>query len=257
MRFRRVALMTAAGVAVLVMGGCGPADKPHDSGSNGGSTGGGSVPSHPSGGRNVSVTSPVMAFRLHLTADEKLSHPQPPRATASTTPSAGATSPDASAGPGADPTGPPASPGCGDTPADWAVLERNGDYRATFEVDPPRCGTTPPPSGNGRRPLFHSIEDMTKEQLSQAHRFSIDSGTVVTFEQPYFECTQSCDHWREPVALITLHSPADRDYPTLVVRSDRAALDREDLERLVVHQLFLSPPSSSSTASPAQTRSSS
>ncbi len=263
--FRRMAMTAAAGMAVLVVGGCGSSGTPDGPGSSGGSTGGSTssrtagsdaAGSDAAGGRYVAVDSPVMAFRLHLTADEKLDHSQS-HASASGSPSAGATSSDPSTSPDATPTGPSAPPDCDESspansPADWANLERNGDYLATFEVDPPRCGTSPPTSGNGRRPLFHSTADLTKDQLSQAHRFSIGSGTVVTFEQPYFECTQSCKHWSEPVALVMPDTPADRAYPTLVIRSDRAALDRADLEDLVKHRLSLPAP-----RSPSQTPSSS
>ncbi len=56
---------------------------------------------------------------------------------------------------------------------------------------------------------------------------------AVVFTQEYYECTNSCERWHEPVAIITLDDPVDPDYPTLVVRAERDELSRSDLEELL------------------------
>ena len=55
----------------------------------------------------------------------------------------------------------------------------------------------------------------------------------IVFGQRYFECTNSCRNFVEPVAIITVDEPVDPGYPTLVLISTKGELSREAFTGIV------------------------
>ena len=53
------------------------------------------------------------------------------------------------------------------------------------------------------------------------------------FSQKYYECTNSCKNYTEPVAVIELADPADPAFPTLTAYSEQGSAGRNDLVTLV------------------------
>ncbi|WP_461008085.1 hypothetical protein [Streptomyces capparidis] len=128
-----------------------------------------------------------------------------------------------------------AGDGC---PATWSALESDGESAVVLTVYGPDCrhdGTAKP--GNGRHGAYRSAEDVPADRRAGAERVRTPLGEALVFTQPYFECTQSCEEWEEPVAVIDLTRPADPGFPTLVVRSDKGVIGQDELTEFVRHRL--------------------
>ena len=85
--------------------------------------------------------------------------------------------------------------------------------------------------GNGFHGLYRIVDDVVKP-LDET-TVTTPAGTATVFTQAYFECTNSCDNWDEPVAIVTLAQPFDPAYPTLVVRGDKNLVSRSELEKIL------------------------
>jgi hypothetical protein len=85
--------------------------------------------------------------------------------------------------------------------------------------------------GNGFHGVYRTLDDVPEPKGKATVTTGL--GEAVVFTQKYFECTNSCDDWAEPVAIITLDSPVDPAYPTLVVRGEKDTVSRADLEDIV------------------------
>jgi hypothetical protein len=80
---------------------------------------------------------------------------------------------------------------------------------------------------NGRHGVYRSIDDVP-EPLDVA-RLGTELGPATVFTQKYVECTNGCNTFFEPVAIVKLDHPVDPDYPVLVLRGDGEDLSRDDL----------------------------
>jgi hypothetical protein len=87
--------------------------------------------------------------------------------------------------------------------------------------------------GNGRHGVYRTIADVPAP-LDQK-QVTTPIGPGLLFDQAYYECTNRCDHWTEPVVIITLDHPVDPAYPTLVVRGTKDAVARARLTSIVEH----------------------
>lgn len=58
-------------------------------------------------------------------------------------------------------------------------------------------------------------------------------GPAATFEQVYYECTNSCDEWPLDVAVIELSEPVDPEYPTVAVIMTGREATGDDLGTLL------------------------
>lgn len=85
--------------------------------------------------------------------------------------------------------------------------------------------------GNGFHGVYRTVEDVPEPR--QITTVDTALGPAQVFTQSYFECTNSCSDWDEPVAIVTLEEPVDPEYPTLVVRAEQDDVSREDLETIV------------------------
>jgi hypothetical protein len=87
--------------------------------------------------------------------------------------------------------------------------------------------------GNGRHGVYRTIADVPAP-LDQTP-VTTALGPGVAFDQAYYQCTNHCDNWKEPVVIITLDHPVDPAYPTLVVRGDRDSVSRSRLVSILQH----------------------
>lgn len=86
--------------------------------------------------------------------------------------------------------------------------------------------------GNGHHGDYRTLDDVPSPK--DVEQVSTDGlGDAAIFTQRYFECTNFCSDWDEPVAIITLDTPRDGNYPTVVVRSEKGELDRADFTKLI------------------------
>jgi hypothetical protein len=63
-------------------------------------------------------------------------------------------------------------------------------------------------------------------------------GDAVVFNQPYYECTNSCHNYTEPVAVITLRQPQTADFRTLTVYSAKGTIGLDRLTAFLRDQLL-------------------
>ncbi|MFB9410422.1 hypothetical protein [Dactylosporangium matsuzakiense] len=104
-----------------------------------------------------------------------------------------------------------------------------------FAVDcEPRGGDNRRP-GNGNHGLYRSALDIPADR--QTGTVATPLGAATTFEQPYYECTNSCRHFTEPVAVIALDKPAHPRVTALTVYSEQGTLDLDGLRALIRDQL--------------------
>ena len=89
--------------------------------------------------------------------------------------------------------------------------------------------------GNGRHGVYRGPSDIPAERHGTAVATALGPATV--FEQPYYECTNSCSTFTEPVAVIVLDHPADPAYPVLTAYSAKGTAGRDRLTALVRDQL--------------------
>ena len=101
-----------------------------------------------------------------------------------------------------------------------------------IEAIPADCAIRSPQQVmNGRHGTYRKLADVPDPIDPRAVTTTIGSAQV--FEQHYSEHTNVSSDWQEPVAIVTLDSPIDPDFSTLVVRSDKAALSRDELTKVV------------------------
>lgn len=89
---------------------------------------------------------------------------------------------------------------------------------------------------NGDHGTYRTLEDVP-EPVDVSEE-DTPAGPAQIFVQRYEEYTNTSNSWDEPVAIVTLDEPVDADFPTLVLRSDKAELSREELTAVA---LSLSP----------------
>lgn len=84
---------------------------------------------------------------------------------------------------------------------------------------------------NGRHGFYRTLDDVPEPV--DVSEVATDAGPAEVFVQEYAEYTNSSNYWDEPVAIVTLSDPVDSDFPTLVLRSDKGELSREELTKVV------------------------
>ncbi|WP_189132247.1 hypothetical protein [Wenjunlia tyrosinilytica] len=197
----------AAALAVVALAGC------WGTGGDGGGEGGGGQDPEPDGSATPNayqaVDTPQMAFRFKVTPAERLSFTPAPS--------------------------PSAARQCNGGADQSATLERGKDRIASFQVfakscEPTRDNDKP---GNGYHGVYRSPEDIPADLRGSAERVPTAIGSALVFDQRYYECTNSCRTWTEPVAVIDLTHPADASHPALVVISPQGRLGHAELAALI------------------------
>jgi hypothetical protein len=93
--------------------------------------------------------------------------------------------------------------------------------------------------GNGRHGVYRTTADIPAERHSGAITVPTALGQATAFNQPYYECTNSCKNYTEPVAVITLEHPDDPAFQTLTAYSERGSIGLDRLTTLLRDQLLV------------------
>lgn len=109
----------------------------------------------------------------------------------------------------------------------------DGWGRLVVEAVPTRCAEARSNAsiGNGSHGVYRTLEDVPAPEDVATVRTAVGEATV--FTQEYYECTNSCERWQEPVAIVELDDPLDPAYPTLVLRGEQDRLSRAELETIL------------------------
>lgn len=100
-------------------------------------------------------------------------------------------------------------------------------YAAGRSCESPARGRT----GNGNHGTYRTIADVAAPKVVQ--RVDTWLGPADVFSQDYYECTNACQNYTEPVAIVMLQQPVNPDFPTLVLISTKGELDRPAFTRIV------------------------
>lgn len=84
---------------------------------------------------------------------------------------------------------------------------------------------------NGYHGKYRTMDDVT----DPIDVTSVDTplGPAHVFSQKYEEHTNLSRTWEEPAAIVELSDPADPEFSSLVIRSDREALSRDDVVEIL------------------------
>jgi hypothetical protein len=93
--------------------------------------------------------------------------------------------------------------------------------------------------GNGRHGVFRTTADIPAEQRFGATIVRTALGEATAFNQSYYECTNSCKTYTEPVAVITLAHPDDPAFQALTAVSVKGAIGLDRLTAILRDQLLL------------------
>lgn len=105
------------------------------------------------------------------------------------------------------------------------------DHGLVVEAVSRTCRVPDEQISNGHHGVYRTLKDVPEPSKVATVRTWL--GPAKVFTQSYSEHTNVSNSWDEPVAIVTLDDPVDADYPTLVVRSDKAALTREEFTHVV------------------------
>lgn len=126
--------------------------------------------------------------------------------------------------------------GFGDEPQCATVRYRLGT-ELTLESFASSCEVTDDESSdydalrNGHHGEYRTMDDVT----DPIDVTSVDTplGPAHVFSQKYGEYTNLSRTWEEPVAIIELSGPTDPEFSSLVIRSDREAMSRDDIVEIL------------------------
>ena len=92
-----------------------------------------------------------------------------------------------------------------------------GDDRIDLSLNAVACGDGEPDGrvGNGSHGRYVGVEDVADPGDMEAA--AVPAGDLVTFTQPYYECTNECNDYEDNVGLLALRNPPDADYPVLML----------------------------------------
>ncbi|WP_238011825.1 hypothetical protein KZZ52_13380 [Dactylosporangium sp. AC04546] len=91
--------------------------------------------------------------------------------------------------------------------------------------------------GNGSHGVYRTATDVPADRRATATTVQTALGAGIAFSQQYYECTNSCSHYTEPVAVITLDHPADPAFPTLTIISEKRTIDLDQMTAVLREQL--------------------
>jgi hypothetical protein len=132
------------------------------------------------------------------------------------------------------------SPQANDCPGFSADVSLGGDARVTLAAFATRCpiGTGNSNLGNGRHGVYRTSADIPAGSSAGARTVHTALGDATVFTQPYYECTNSCKNYTEPVAVLTLTQPQDSTVQALTVYSAKGTIDLDKLVAFLTDQLL-------------------
>jgi hypothetical protein len=84
--------------------------------------------------------------------------------------------------------------------------------------------------GNGYHGTYVSVDDVQDPTDVEEHQ--VTAGTLVTFGQEYFECTNECNDYDDHVGLLALTAPPDPAFPALTVLDPKGERSLDELVAL-------------------------
>lgn len=94
-----------------------------------------------------------------------------------------------------------------------------GGGRLSLELNPRDCDRDDDPNerqiGNGNHGLYVTMDDVPEPRDVADHE--VTAGSLVTFVQDYFECTNECTDYEDNIGLLELAAPPDPERPTVVL----------------------------------------
>ncbi len=127
----------------------------------------------------------------------------------------------------------------GRCPAQRARIHLGSERTIELTAQPTSCdadsGHRP---GNGFHGVYRTSADIPDERRKGAVTVHTTLGDAIVFTQPYYECTNSCKDYTEPVAVISLTNPRDPSFPTLTVYSARGSIGRDRLITVLRDQIL-------------------
>ncbi|MDI2124860.1 hypothetical protein [Yinghuangia seranimata] len=98
----------------------------------------------------------------------------------------------------------------------------------TFMAWPTSCAPSTQKPGNGNHGVYRTAADVPADAANRT-TVATPLGEATVFEQQYYECTNSCHTWTEPVAVVTLATPPDATHTALVALSAKGTVTAKDL----------------------------
>lgn len=89
------------------------------------------------------------------------------------------------------------------------------------------------PPGNGQHGVYKDLTDLDPGLRGDGALLRTALGSAEVLSQRYYECTNACKNFQEPIAFVSLRDPVDQDFPILVLRSDQEQISRTDFARIV------------------------
>ncbi len=91
-------------------------------------------------------------------------------------------------------------------------------------------GKPQPAALNGFQGHYVTIQDAASP--SPEGTASSAAGSITLFTQPYTECTNSCRHVTEQVALVALAHPSDPSFPTVMIQTQESDITAAQMQKL-------------------------
>lgn len=120
----------------------------------------------------------------------------------------------------------------------------------SLELNPQDCDrgdTGSTDIGNGDHGTYVALDDVPEPQDVEEH--DVGAGSLTTFVQAYYECTNECNDYDDNVGLLELEGPPDPNRPTVVLLDAKGELPMEGL--VAVAEAIRVESTTTTTTSPA------
>src|SRR5690242_14079910 len=131
------------------------------------------------------------------------------------------------------------SPQPGNCPGLDALIDLGPDGAVELTAYAGSCASNNARPGNGRHGIYRTTADIPVELRAGAISVHTALGEATAFNQSYYECTNSCKTYTEPVAVITLAHPDDPAFQALSAVSVKGAIGLDRLTAILRDQLLL------------------
>src|SRR5262249_41634626 len=129
------------------------------------------------------------------------------------------------------------SPPPSDCPTFRAVVDLGSYKTVELVAYDTSCVNDHVQPGNGRHGVYHTTADIPADRRSGAITVHTALGQATAFEQTYYECTNSCKDYTEPIGVITLAHSDNPAYQALVAYSPKGAIGMDRFTAFLRDQL--------------------
>ena len=131
------------------------------------------------------------------------------------------------------------SPQPGNCPGLDALIDLGSDGTVELKAYATSCASDNARPGNGRHGIYRTTADIPAGLRAGAISVHTALGEATAFNQSYYECTNSCKTYTEPVAVITLAHTDDPAYQALTAFSVKGSIGLDQLTALLRDQLLV------------------